>query len=61
MKALGYFKPHDLNQFSIETVDVPTPTARANDLVVRVRAISVNPVDYKIRQSRAATDQRGQT
>lgn len=32
------------------TLDDPTPGPR--DLLVRVRAVSVNPVDYKIRQSR---------
>lgn len=52
MKALGYFKAHDLSEFSIRELDVPDPELKPTDLLVRVKAISVNPVDFKIRSSR---------
>ena len=31
--------------------DVPTPKPAAGEVLVRVKAASVNPVDYKIRRS----------
>jgi alcohol dehydrogenase len=33
----------------LEIVDLPRPEPGPNDLLVRVRAASVNPVDFKIR------------
>lgn len=54
MKAVGYRAtgPIDRDDALIDfEMEKPSPTGR--DLLVRVRAISVNPVDYKIRQSRA--------
>jgi NADPH2:quinone reductase len=36
-----------------EAADVPKPTPAAGEVLVRVRATSVNPVDYKIRRSGA--------
>lgn len=32
---------------SLQLTDVPTPVVGDNDVLVRVRAISINPVDYK--------------
>lgn len=53
MKAIGYRRAGSLERsdalIEFET-DRPTPTGR--DILVRVRAVSVNPVDYKIRQMR---------
>jgi NADPH:quinone reductase len=53
MKAVGYRTPGPLDRedalIDFE-IDRPTPTGR--DLLVRVRAVSVNPVDYKIRMNR---------
>lgn len=37
---------------SLVDVDLPKPTASGQDLLVRVEAVSVNPVDTKIRRSR---------
>src|SRR3954467_15488331 len=51
MRAVGYRKslPIDDPQSLIDLdIDKPTPTGR--DLLVQVKAISVNPVDYKMRK-----------
>lgn len=37
-----------------EEIDAPTPAPQAGEVVIAVRASSVNPVDYKIRDGRAA-------
>lgn len=53
MKAVGYKEAGSLDRadalIDIE-VDKPTPTGR--DLLVRIQAVSVNPVDVKIRTNR---------
>ena len=47
MRAIGYRKPSpELDH--LEAFDVPRPTPRGRDLLVEVRAVSVNPVDYKV-------------
>ena len=50
MKAVGLYKylPAD-NPKSLEDIDIAKPQARGRDLLVSVKAISVNPVDTKIR------------
>jgi len=50
MKAVGLtqYLPID-NQNSLLDVEVPKPTAKGKDLLVQVKAISVNPVDTKVR------------
>ncbi|MEM6657660.1 MAG: zinc-binding alcohol dehydrogenase family protein [Pseudomonadota bacterium] len=59
MKAVGYTetgsidRPDALIDFETER---PTPTGQ--DLLVRVGAISVNPVDTKVRQRRAPSDDK---
>ncbi|HET6673805.1 MAG TPA: zinc-binding alcohol dehydrogenase family protein [Nitrospiraceae bacterium] len=58
MKAWGYFTAHQLNDFAIKEVEVPDPDPGDGDLLVRIQAISVNPVDYKIRRSRSSTTAR---
>ncbi|WP_291960834.1 zinc-binding alcohol dehydrogenase family protein [Maribacter sp.] len=57
MKAIGYKEnlPID-NVNSLQAIDVETPKAAGKDILVEVRAISVNPVDYKIRANRPAPD-----
>ena len=59
MKAVGYFETGSIERADALVdlnMDRPAPTGR--DLLVKVRAVSVNPVDYKIRQSRPPeTDQ----
>ena len=52
MKAIGYHHnmPID-NPAALQDLTLPTPTLEARDLLVRVSAISVNPVDTKIRRN----------
>lgn len=40
------YGPADVLQYG----ELPTPTIKANQILVRVRASSVNPVDWKVRQ-----------
>lgn len=50
MKAVGYFNPLPLSDANaLQDLELPAPTPRSRDLLVRVRAISVNPVDVKVR------------
>ena len=50
MKAVGLteYLPIE-NENSLLDVEIPKPTAKGKDLLVEVKAISVNPVDYKVR------------
>jgi len=50
MKAVGFFhnRPVDHPQ-ALEDVELPTPELRDHDLLVEIKAVSVNPVDTKIR------------
>ena len=55
MKAVGYFASLPITDpASLQDLIVPDPTPRAHDLLVRVAAIAVNPVDTKIRGRRPA-------
>ncbi|MBT9189220.1 zinc-binding alcohol dehydrogenase family protein [Zobellia russellii] len=57
MKAIGYkenLPATDVN--SLQDIEVVTPRATGKDILVEVKAISVNPVDYKIRANRPASD-----
>ena len=56
MKAYTYHKPHQFSEFQIEITEVANPVLRPQDLLVRVKAFSFNPVDYKIRESRKSVD-----
>lgn len=52
MKAVAYFKPLPItDEAALQDVDLPEPTLGERDLLVRVAAVSVNPVDTKIRAS----------
>ena len=51
MKAVGYSKSLPINDpESLTDFELPQPIATGHDLLVKVKAIAVNPVDYKIRQ-----------
>lgn len=51
MKAVGYRKSLPINNpDALQDIELPTPTATGRDLLIKVNAIAVNPVDYKIRQ-----------
>jgi len=57
MKAVGYRQNLPITDTrALEQVELPTPDTRPRDLLVRVGAISVNPVDTKIRQARKPAD-----
>ena len=51
MKAVGIYKylPVEDPQ-SLVDVDIPTPEPAGRDLLVKVKAVSVNPVDVKTRR-----------
>jgi NADPH2:quinone reductase len=54
MRAVGYFAPGPITApDSLVDIELPRPSAIARDLLVEVRAISVNPVDYKVRSTAA--------
>lgn len=59
MKAIGYYQPLPIdNSESLQDIELPAPVAGARDLLVRVKAVSVNPVDTKVRKN--ATPEPGQ-
>lgn len=54
MKAVAYRTPGPLGRDdALLDVTLEKPVARGRDLLVAVRAISVNPVDYKVRRGAA--------
>lgn len=57
MKAIGYKEnlPID-NVNSLQDIEVETPKATGRDVLVEIKAISVNPVDYKVRANKPAPD-----
>ena len=57
MKAIGYLQPQSIDQASaLIDIELPTPIATGRDLLVNVKAVSVNPVDTKIRTSAAPAE-----
>lgn len=55
MKAVGYTQSLPITDSkALQDIEVPQPVAEGRDLLVRVRAIAVNPVDCKVRQRAAA-------
>lgn len=52
MKAVAYTHAHPIeHEESLVDIDLPEPVAHHQDLLVEVRAVSVNPVDVKVRRS----------
>jgi NADPH:quinone reductase-like Zn-dependent oxidoreductase len=50
MKAIGYYTPGSIDRDdALLDLDIPAPVAGPRDLIVRVKAISVNPADTKFR------------
>lgn len=48
MKAIGYTQPLPIeNSQSLIDIELPQPRAVGDDLLIRINAIGVNPVDYK--------------
>ncbi len=57
MKAVGYTTSLPINDpESLSDIELPQPVATGCDLLVKVKAIAVNPVDYKIRKNVAAAE-----
>lgn len=55
MKAIGYKENLDIeNENSLQDIELETPKAQGRDILVEVKAISVNPVDYKVRSGMKA-------
>jgi len=52
MKAIGFARPQPIDQpDALVDLDIVTPVASGRDLLVQVKAISVNPVDTKVRKN----------
>ncbi|QQZ42811.1 zinc-binding alcohol dehydrogenase family protein [Pseudomonas sp. SK3(2021)] len=52
MKAIAYYASLPINDpLSLQDIELPEPVAGPRDLLVEVKAISVNPVDTKVRQN----------
>ncbi|MCD5985750.1 zinc-binding alcohol dehydrogenase family protein [Pseudomonas sp. CDFA 610] len=52
MKAVAYYQSLPISHpESLQNVQLPEPVAGSRDVLVEVKAISVNPVDTKIRQN----------
>ena len=57
MKAIGYYRNLPISDAeSLVDLTLPDPTPGDRDLLVEVRAVSVNPVDVKIRANKAPDD-----
>lgn len=53
MKAVAYQKNLPIDDpAALQDIELPDPIATGRDLLVEVKGISVNPVDYKIRKGR---------
>jgi zinc-binding alcohol dehydrogenase family protein len=58
MKAVGYIKSLPINDpESLQDIELAQPIATGRDLLVKVKAIAVNPVDYKIRLKMPSPDE----
>lgn len=53
MKAVGYQKSVS-GDIALTDLDIPCPIARGHDLLVEIKAVSVNPVDTKVRKASPA-------
>ena len=52
MHAIGFQQPGSIDRDqALVNIELPTPTPTGRDILVEVKAVSVNPVDVKIRKS----------
>jgi NADPH:quinone reductase len=52
MRAIGFEQPGGIDRdAALVDIELPTPTPTGRDILVEVKAVSVNPVDVKVRQS----------
>ena len=57
MKAIGYRTPSPISAAdAFGDIELPKPQPKDRDILVEVKAISVNPVDYKVRGSTPPAD-----
>ena len=57
MKAIGYKTPGPIDRpNALQDIELPRPIATGHDLLVEVAAVSVNPVDTKVRKSASPTE-----
>lgn len=57
MKAIGYKVPGPIAaDAALVDINLPRPVAAGYDILVEVKAVSVNPVDYKVRNSTPPAD-----
>ncbi len=55
MKAIGYQQNLPITDVNaLQDIELPTPVVSGRDILVEVKAVSVNPADYKIRQDMPA-------
>ena len=51
MHAIGYRQPGEISRAdALMDIELPTPTPTGRDILVEVQAVSVNPVDTKVRK-----------
>src|SRR4028119_1236888 len=54
MKAIGFKTSLPISeQDSLVEIEIERPTPGAHDLLVKIEAVSVNPIDFKVRQNSA--------
>jgi zinc-binding alcohol dehydrogenase family protein len=57
MKAVGYRQSHPIDHpEALLDIELPEPTPAGHDILVEVKAVSVNPVDTKVRRSAGPLD-----
>lgn len=57
MRTVGYQTPLPIeNPASLQDIDLPKPVPAGRDLLVEIKAVSVNPVDTKVRRSATPED-----
>lgn len=57
MQTIAYQKPYPIDETNIfKMVEQATPIATGHDLLVAVNAISINPIDIKVRQRTAESN-----
>lgn len=57
MRAVGYREPGPIDRDdALVDVELPVPTPEGRDLLVKIEAVSVNPVDFKVRKSTAPAE-----
>ena len=60
MKAVGYKDAGPIDRAeSLVDIEIEKPSAKGRDLLVEVKAISINPVDTKVRRACRLKGSRG--